>query len=194
MKTHHALALTAIFLFTSCGMGSDKKASTPPPKKESLKDVFASSGGRDPNSFKQGADGKLMMDNAKRSQFENKGQASVGGKNYQKKEYRTGDYTKKSWLGSKGYQSKTYAGPTDGSRFQTNSRLNNQGAPESRSQASIPDTYGTGTYGTGDAREAGTINRGDAVQAREEGRSNDQFQWDRERDLSVEQSRGMLGR
>ncbi len=194
MKSIRFFALTAVVLLASCGTGSDKKASATPQKRLTLDERFKSGGSKDPNSFKRGADGKLDIDNAKRSQFENQGQASVGGKTYQKKDYRTGDYAKKSWWGNKGYDSKTYAGPTDGSHFQTSSRLDGKGATESGSQARIPDKYSTGDYATSDAREAGNINRGNAVQAREEGRNNDQFQWSRERDLSVEQSRGMLGR
>jgi hypothetical protein len=180
-------------LLTSCGTGSDQKEPSTPPKRQSLNQRFAS-GGRDPNSFKQGADGKLEMNNDKRSQFENQREASASGKNYQKKEYRTGDYAKKSWWGNKDYDRKSYAGPTDGSRFQTTSRLDGQGAPEAGSQARIPDTYDTESYATGDAREAGSVNRDNAIQAREEGRTNDQFQWGTQRDLSVDQSRSMLGR
>ncbi len=192
MKTHLVLALTVILPLASCGTGSKKKDTTPPPTRRTLNERFAG-GGRDPNSFKQGASGKLEIDHAKRSQFENKAEASIGGKKYQKKDYRTGDYAKKSWWGNKNYDSKAYTGPTDGSRFQTTSRLDGKGAPESGNKARVPERYATGDYATGKAREAGTINRGDAVQAREEGRANDQFQWSKERDLSVDQSRSMLG-
>lgn len=194
MKTRHALGLATIALLASCGSGSDKKQASPPPKKESLKDIFASSGSKDPNSFKQGADGKLEYQNGKRSQFENKGEASVGGKTYQTSAYRTGDYEKKSWWGNKDYGSKAYAGSTDGSRFQTKSRLDGQGAPEAGNQARIPDAYDTGTYTTGNAREAGNVSRDDAVQAREENRTYAPYQWDKARDISVDQSRSMLGR
>ena len=196
MKTHHFIAFAAASLLVSCGTGSDKKestASSEPPRRLSLNERFTS-GGQDPNSFKRGADGKLKIDNAKRSQFELKGQATVGGKNYQKKDYRTGDYAKKTWAGgNKDYGNKAYAGPTDGSRFQTNSRMDGQGAPESGSRARIPDTYDTGTYATGDAREDGNLSRDSGAAAREAGRTNDQFQWHSQRDLTVDQSRSMLG-
>jgi hypothetical protein len=194
VKTHHAITLAAAALLASCGTGSDKKeSSSQPPQRKSLNERFGG-GGRDPNSFKQGADGKLEIDNAKRSQFENQGQATVGGKTYQKKNYRTGDYTKKTWQGGdKDYGNKTYAGPTDGSRFQTNSRMDGQGAPESGSRARVPDDYGTGAYATGDAREEGNMNRDSGAAAREGSMNNDQFQWDKQRDLTVDQSRSMLG-
>lgn len=196
MKPHYPLALASVILLASCGAGTDKKdaSSSSEQKFVPFSQRIGSGGGSpDPNSFKKGANGKLGYDNAKRSQYENQGQATIGGKQYQKKDYRTGDYAKKSWWGNKDYDSKTYAGPTDGSRFQTSSRLDGQGAPESGSQARVPDPYNTGKYATGDAREAGNVNRDNAIQAREEGRNNDQFQWHKERDLSVDQSRSLLG-
>lgn len=192
MKPHFVLALASLFLLASCG--ADKEASPPPPQRQTLNQRFKSGGSTDPNSYKRGADGKLEMDNSKRSQFENRGQATVGGKTYQKKDYRTGDYAKKSWWGNKGYESKTYAGPTDGSRFQTASRMDGQGARESGTQVRAQDNYKTGNYGTGDALEDGNMSRDDSVKAHEVGRTYDQFQYNKERDLSVEQSRSMLGR
>ncbi|MES2476750.1 MAG: hypothetical protein V4640_13280 [Verrucomicrobiota bacterium] len=197
MKTHRVVALLFLALLASCGSGSDQKTSTAASKEKFVpfsQRIGSGGGTRDPNSFKQGADGKLEINNAKRSHFEGMSEASVGGKSYQKKEYNAGEYQKKSWWGNKDYGRKAYAGSTDGSRFQTTSRLDGKGAPEAGNQAKIPDKYQTDTYATGDAREAGNINRDDAVQAYEEGKKKDEYQWGEARTLSVDQVRGMQGR
>lgn len=196
MKFHHPITLTAVVLLASCGTGSDKKNTTSSSEQKFVpfSQRLGSGEQSDPNSYKKGADGKLEFQNAKRSQFENQREASVGGKTYQKKEYSAGEYAKKSWWGNKDYGRKPYAGSTDGSRFQTASRHDGQGAPESGSQARIPGNYDTGNYATGDAREAGNVNRDDAVKAREVGRTYDEYQWDKQRDLSLDQTRSMQGR
>jgi hypothetical protein len=195
VKTHPLFTLATVALLASCGTASEKNTTSSSAQEFVPFSKRLGSGERnDPNSYKRGADGKLEIDNAKRSQFENRGEATIGGRKYQKKEYSTGDYARKSWWGNKDYDSKTYAGPTDGSRFQTNSRMNGQGAPESASQARVAGKYDTGNYTTDNAREAGNINRDDEVQAREVGRTYDEFQWDKTRNLSVGESRSILGR
>lgn len=201
MKPIRAIVVLSFALLASCGnSGADKKNTTSSSENQFVpfSQRIGSSdgnGSRDPNSPKLDSKGKLKMDSAKRSPYESKGQASIGGKTYQKKAYKAGDYAKKSWWGNKDYGSKSYAGNTDGSRFQTSSRLDGQGAPESGNQAKIPEKYNTGDYATGAAREASnSVNRDSGTAAREQGRTNDEYQWDGPRNISVDQSRSLLGR
>lgn len=182
-----------VLLVASCGTG-DEAAEPAPPTRQTLNERFGGGGGRDPNSFTQGPDGKLKMNDAKRSQFENQGESHLSNKSFRKQDYKAGDYAKKSWWGNKEYGRQAYDGNTDGSRFQQTSRLDGQGADEAGSQARVPGDYSTGNYATGDTRESGDIRvRESDSTARESTRKNDQFQWDEERTLSVEQSRSILG-
>ncbi len=201
MKPIHALAILSVVLLASCGSGADKTNTTSSseqkfvPFSERLGGGDSSGSVRDPNSFRQDANGKLKIDNSKRSPYERQGQASIGGKAYQKKDYKAGDYAKKSWWGNKDYDRKSYTGKTDGSRFQTNSALDGKGARESDSQAKIPDKYNTGDYATGAAREAAnSVSRDSGTAAREAGLTNDEYQWDGARRLTLDQSRSLLGR
>lgn len=201
MKPIHAIAILSLALLASCGSGADKTNTTSSSEEKFVPFSQRMGGGDssgsvpDPNSFKRDANGKLKSDNSKRSSYERQGEASMGGKTYQKKDYKTGDYAKKSWWGNKDYDRKSYAGNTDGSRFQTKSALDGQGARESDSQAKIPEKYNTGNYATGAAREAAnSVSRDSGSTAREAGRTNDQYQWDGARQLTVDQSRSLLGR
>ena len=81
--------------------------------------------------------GNWVAKNDKRSSFESVGESpNVRGK-YGTKEYKTGDFKKKSWWGNKDYGSPQYAGNTDGSRFQQQSRLSNKSAREGGTAAAL---------------------------------------------------------
>lgn len=154
------LTLSLIFpalLLVSCA--SDSKKEKPAPAEASghrtMDERFKGGGQFDPNSYRQGADGKLSIQNAKRSPFEAKGESNLSKKSFNKQAYQTGDYAKKSWWGNKEYGSQKYAGNTDGSRFQKASDLADKGARESSTHAKIPDNYNTNSYATNAAREAG---------------------------------------
>lgn len=151
------------------------------------------------DSFKADANGNFVPQQNKRSSFETKGQSAYFQGEYGKKTYKTGEYSKKSWWGNKEYGRQQYAGNTDGSRFQKNSRFGGQGARESGSAADLPGAYQTDTYATGAARETGTEKLGKPSNAEIENR-REVFQqpevlgWQEQRKLSMEQSRGILGR
>lgn len=198
MKSIRAVAIAFLSLIASCGSGAGKKDNTTSSSEQKFVPFSQRVGGggtRDPNSFRQDSNGKLKIDNAKRSPYESKGEASIGGKTYQKKDYKAGDYAKKSWWGNKDYDRKSYTGNTDGSRFQKPSALGEQGARESGSQAKIPEKYNTGDYATGTAREgANSVSRDSGTTAREQGRTNEEYQWNEARQISVDQSKSLLGR
>lgn len=72
------------------------------------------------------------------------------------KEFKSGDYKKKSWWGDKDYAKKVYAGDTDGGEFQKESRFSGKSANEGALAAREGgETYGTNDYKTGRANEEG---------------------------------------
>lgn len=151
------------------------------------------------DNFKPDENGNFLPQDNKRSSFETKGQSPYFKGDYAKKAYKAGTYEKKSWWGNKDYGRQQYAGNTDGSRFQKNSRFDGKGAQESGSAADIPGPYQTDNYATGDAREAGKDRLTRPSNAEIENR-REVFQqpmildWQEQRKLSLDQSKGILGR
>jgi hypothetical protein len=183
----------AAILLASCSSGSKPGAATASPPK-SLSQRLNESGG-----YKQDAEGNWKPTNDKRSSFESQGETYDSKKGYQKQTYKTGDYTKKSWWGDKQYDRKSYTGNTDGSRFQTPSQLQGKGAREANTNAGIPDSYQTDSYQTNAAREAGNpgINKpsNDLIDNRQKVfHPPEIIDWREQRSLSMEQSKGILGR
>lgn len=190
MKTVSHLAFAAAALLVSCAQ--DKGTSTP--ERKSLSQRVEES-----NGYKQDADGNWVPKSDKRSSFEAQGESPYFKGSYAGKEYKTGEYARKSWWGNKDYQPKSYAGNTDGSRFMTQSRFDGSGARESGSAAKIPDPYQTGTYATGAALEAGRgpigkPSNAEADRRREVFPEPEVIDWREQRSLSIEQSKGILGR
>ncbi len=144
--------------------------------------------------FTQDADGNWNTKTDKRSSFESQRGSSQFKKDYKKVEYKKGDYATKSWWGNKQYDRKSYAGNKDGSRFQKSARQQGQSAREANNAADIPDAYDTNTYATNAAREAGAnaINR--PSNAEVERRKKVFPDWTEQRVMSIEQSKGILGR
>ena len=183
----HVLLLTAL-LPVSC---ADNKSL--PPEHKSLSQRLDQK-----NGYKQDSHGNWVPQIDQRSQFESKGQSPYFQGKYDKKTYQTGSYGKKSWWGNKDFGLKPYAGNTDGSHFQKNSRYSQQGARESGTPANLPGTYQTGTYATGSAREAsrqGILRKTDALteSRRNSYQKPEIIDWQEQRNLSVEQSKGILG-
>jgi hypothetical protein len=151
------------------------------------------------NGYKQDSEGNWKPRSDKRSSFESQSESNFAGKDYKKQEYKAGDYAKKSWWGGKEYERQAYAGNTDGSRFQKNSDLQGKGARETATTLDTPDAYATNSYTTGAAREANAA----AIKKT----SNDEIEnrrkvfdqpeiigWREQRAMSMEQSKGLLGR
>ena len=200
MKLIRSIALFPVILAASCASksGADKSTASAPPAQKSMNERFGG-GGRDPSSYQQDSSGKFYIKEEKRSSFEGKTDANFAGKSFDKKEYKAGDYAKKSWWGNKEYDRKAYDGNTDGSRFQTPSALQGKGAREAGNAADIPDNYQTGTYATGSAREAANAPIQKGTSAAVENHKDDYAQpeiidWRQQRALSVDQAKGILGR
>lgn len=188
------LSLAACAL-VSCAkdVASRKDPATPAPRKTLSQRLDEN------NGYTQDADGNWVPRNNKRSSFENQGQSPYFQGSYDKKAYKTGEYRKKAWWGNKDYGRQAYAGNTDGSRFQKPSRLDGQGAREAGQDARIPRTYETDGFATGSAREAGQSSLAKPSDAETDVRRRvyqapPVIDWREQRALSLEQSKGILGR
>lgn len=194
MRFSRSILLPLALLAASCA--SDPGDSTPPAEPhKTLSQRLSES-----NGYKQDADGNWAPKNDKRSSFESQGESPYFKGEYGKKEaYKTGEYSKKSWWGNKDYNRQSYAGNTDGSRFQKTSRLDGKGARESGSAADVSDPYQTGNYATSSAREASENGLSKPSDAETDVRRRvfqqpDVIDWREQRSLSLEQSKGILGR
>jgi hypothetical protein len=195
MKTLFTTAFASLLLLSSCASDANKKkdtASTPPPRK-SLSERL-----NEKNGFKQDSEGNWKVESDRRSPYENQGATYDAKKSYKKTDYKTGDFLKKSWSGNKTYDRKSYAGNTDGSRFQKASALQGEKAPEASNQAKIPGAYKTETYATNAANETRSkaITKGSSAAIDSKQKTFQQpeiIDWKAQRSLSLEQSKGILG-
>lgn len=193
MKHLHYLLLVATSLVVSCA--SNKKDAKPEATHQSLSQRLQQSGG-----YKQDAAGNWVPQSDKRSSFEQKGQSPYFQGEYGKKTYQTGSYDKKSWWGgTKDYGHKKFNTTADGSRFQQTSPLTAKNAPEATAAPHTTGTYQTGTYPTQAAREAGRKGIAKPSDTETDIRRSTYEQpeitdWRQQRSLSVDQSRGILGR
>jgi len=152
------------------------------------------------DGFTKDDEGNWKTSSGKRSSFETNRESAYFKGDVDKKEYGgKKDYSKKSWWGDTRYESKSYEGNTDASRFQTASRYQGSGARESGSAADLPDSYKTGTYGTGAAREAGKSNISKTSDAETDIRRRvfpkpAITNWGEQRQMSVEDTKSFLGR
>lgn len=191
MKNSHFTVLLPLLLLASCA--PDKKPTATPPRKSLTERM------NEKNGYKQDAEGNWKPQTDRRSPYENKGATYDSKKSFQKKDYKAGDYAKKSWWGNKEYGRQTYTGNTDGSRFQKSSALQGQNAREAGDQAKIPGAYKTSDYATGTAREAGIKSIDKPSNAIVESRQKvfqppEIIDWKEQRNLSLDQSKGILGR
>ena len=192
-----AACLLAAVLAASCASDNDAG------------NTAAASGGPKPlsqrlnesNGYDVDADGNWVPRNNKRSSFESQGASPYfkGSNREQNKQFKTGEYGKRSWWGTKEYGRQSYQGNTDGSRFRQASRLDGTDARENGAAATETGAYQTGTYGTGDAREASTGRLEKPSDAETDIRRRvyqppEIIDWREQRTLSLEQSRGILGR
>ena len=196
MKIPRFIILLPWLFCAACSSNStpEKAVTTAPPARKTLTQRM-----NENNGYKQDAEGDWKPQNDRRSEFESKGESHFAGKNFEKKNYRAGDYAKKSWWGNKEYGRKNYSGNTDGARFQKSSALQGQNAREAGSSARIPDTYQTEPYETPAARESGTGSIAKSSNAvvdkrRKVFQQPEIMDWREQRSLSVDQSKGILGR
>jgi hypothetical protein len=193
VKAHHFIPCLLALLLASCASDSNNSG-RPESTRGSLSERL-----NEKNGYKQDADGNWVPQNDKRSPYESKGQSSYFKGQYEKKAYKAGEYSKTSFWGNKEYGTRQYSGSTDGSRFQKDSRLSGQGARESGNSADIPKTYQTDSYATSAAHEAGNTAIARPADAETEMRRKiyqppEIIDWREQRQLSLEQSKGILGK
>lgn len=194
MKLLQTITSLAAILLVSCASDSKPEAAAAPAHRSLSERLNEKSGG-----YKQDTEGNWKPTNGKRSSFESQGQTYDAKKDYKKETYKTGDYAQKSWWGNKEYDRQSYTGNTDGSRFQTTSRLQGEGAREANTNARIPGNYQTDDYQTNAAREAGNSAiakpSNDLIENRQKVfQQPGIIDWREQRSLSMEQSKGILGR
>lgn len=188
-------AIPLLVLISSCSALSDKKED----KKTAAESTHRSLSQRldEKNGYKQDASGNWVPQSDKRSSFESKGESPYFKGDLAKREYHAGDYAKKSWAGAKELKAKAYQGNTDASRFQTANRLSDRRARELDSRVKVKN-YKTQDYKTGTASEGGKhlAKPTDAVtdERRKVFTSPDVIDWQAQRQMSMEESRSILGR
>ena len=192
MKSPRSILWLAILLTASCGKDSND-ASTPAPR-QSLSQRLD-----EKNSYKVDASGNWVPTNNRRSPFESQGASPYFKGKVEKKEYKPGEYAKKSWWGNKDYGRKTYDGNTDGSRFQQSSRFDDKAAREAGTDSGLSKIYKTDSYATKAAREAGKkgIERTSDAETdirRSVYKAPEIIDWKEQRSMNLEQSKGILGR
>ncbi len=190
MKSLSPLLLAGI-LSASC---SSDESTAPTPTHKPLSQRL-----EEKHGYAKDAEGNWVPRSDKRSSFENQGEAAYFQKEFNKQDFKTGDYAKKSWWGNKDYGRKPYTGNTDASKFETSSTLQGQGAREAGDTAKIPGTYQTENYATSAASESNNspINKPSNTgieNNRESFQQPEIIDWREQRSLSVDQSRGILGR
>jgi hypothetical protein len=180
-------------LLVSCGSDSKPDKAAPAPRKSFSQRMD------EKNSYQVDGDGNWTPTNDRRSSFESQGASPYFKGKYDKKAYKTEEYTKKSWWGNKDYGHKSYEGDTDGSRFQQTSRFQGQGANEASTDSNLPKTYQTDSYATKAAHEAGLKSLDRPSDPNVENRRDtyvppEIIDWRQQRSMDLNQSRGILGR
>lgn len=184
-----------LVLISSCSALSDKKED----KKTAAESSHRSLSQRldEKNGYKQDSSGNWVPQSDKRSSFESKGESPYFKGDLVKREYHAGDYAKKSWTGVMERKASPYQGNTDASRFQTTNRLANKKAREFDSKVDVKN-YTTQDYKTGTASEGGKKIAKPTDAATDERRkvfaSPDVIDWQAQRQMSMEESRSILGR
>jgi hypothetical protein len=194
MSFSRCTSLLLALLAASCASDNKKSSPAPEPAKPLSQRLSES------NGYKQDASGNWVPRNDKRSSFESQGESQNFKGEYKGKTYKAGEYAKKSWWGNKDYGSQSYAGETDGSRFQKTSRFDGQGARETTGDAAkISGPYQTGNYATSAATESNSGSIAKPSDAATESRRKVYAQpeiidWQQQRSITLDQSKGILGR
>jgi hypothetical protein len=148
------------------------------------------------NGYKVDSDGNWVPKSNKRSSYDGSGTPGGMKGNVGKKAYQAGKLQQKSWWGNKNYGQKQFGGNTTNTTFNKSSSLGNKGAREAGASPKTSQTYGTGTFASRAAGEGGGKNL-PTQRFHNEGKRHQQpeiIDWKEQRSLSLEQSKGILGR
>lgn len=113
--------------------------------------------------------------------------------------YKTGDYAKKTWWGSKEYEKKAYQGDTNKSMFQETARQDGEVSLYDKKVARTSDPFKTNTLPYKSALERGNpaIDRPTNAHIESEKKTYKApsvIDWKEQRSLDIDQSRSILGR
>lgn len=189
-----AFSAAVCVMLASC---ADQQADPSKPvvaERKGLQERLSESGG-----YKQNENGEWVPKSDKRSPYDSQGDSPYFKGKVKTEQYKTGEYTKKSWWGSKDYGTKSYAGNTDGSKFQTKARQDGQVSRDSGKTARTTDPFKTSTLPRESARESGNAAIKRPTNAAVESRRSTYkapsvIDWKEQRSMNMDQSRGILGR
>lgn len=203
-----ALAFALACMLASCANNSTNKSSqaSKAPASKGERDITSWAASKGGAGYGQDDKGNWApKDGARRSQFEskrgsaysNKANAMFGGN----QEYKVGDYKKTTFWGNKEYGgNKAYGGNTDGSRFRQSSRFAGSKAKESSSLWAKGDQkFKTSDFATKSANEQISKRLAKPSDAATDTRQRVYSQpeiidWQEQRSMSVDQTKGLLGR
>ncbi|MBM3863051.1 MAG: hypothetical protein FJ385_03725 [Verrucomicrobia bacterium] len=187
-------AIALVLLVSCAGDKEPVDRSSPQQAPRSLSQRLSEGGG-----YVQDSGGNWVPRQNKRSAYEGKDAGTKLRKTQETKDFATEAYKSKSWWGRKEYGRQSYEGGTDGSRFRKASRDQGKGAREAGSAAKVPDPYRTGQYGTGPAIESSRKPMTKPSDAETDERRRvfdapDVVDWREQRPLTIQETRGILGR
>lgn len=188
-------AMVLCALAASCAdQNVDSAKPTAEARHKGLQERLSEGGG-----YKQDANGQWVPKSDKRSSYDSQRDSPYFKGKVEKENYKTGEYAKKSWWGSKDYATKGYAGNTDGSRFQTKARQDGVTARDNGKGYRETGSYKTNTLDHESARESGAspVDRpADAAVESQRAlyKAPSVADWREQRSMSMDRSKGILGR
>jgi hypothetical protein len=193
--TRRYLLTVACGLMASCADDKVDKSRPTEAKRPGLQERLSESAG-----YKQNENGEWVPKSDKRSSYDGQRDTPYFKDKINTAErYKTGDYAKKSWWGSKEYGKKSYEGDTDGSRFQKQARQEGQVASYDGKAARSSDPFKTNTL----PRESALESRNSAIDRptnaliesqRKTYKAPSVIDWKEQRSMNLDQSRNILGR
>lgn len=189
------LLTTACALMASCAEENVDNSKPTQAARPGLQERLSESAG-----YKQNEKGEWVPKSDKRSSYDSQRDTPYFKDKLETMErYKTGDYAKKSWWGSKEYGKKSYEGNTDGSRFQKQARQDGQVARDNGKAARSSDPFKTNTL----PRESALESRNPAIDRptnaliesqRKTYKAPSVIDWKEQRSMNMDQSRSILGR
>ncbi len=149
--------------------------------------------------YQQDEQGNWVPKSYKKSSFETQRDSPYFKGDIANKSFDTGSYDKKNWSGTKDFEHKDYKTTSQNSSDRQRSMFDGKTARGDGQAYQVPAPYRTSEYQTSDARENQGKDMDKTVDAETEWRRRVYpkpkiVDYEKQRELSVEQSRGLLGR
>lgn len=187
------LLLAFCLALVSCAGNNERDRARPTERKSFSQRLDES------NGYKQDKSGNWAPKTDKRSSFEGMSASPYFKGNAKKKEFKTGEFQKKSWWGNRDFDMQAYQGKTDGSRFKKTARQQGTTAVESNHASDMKGNYATDGFATSAARETGVAGVSRVSDAETEARRRvyqapEIINWREQRSMNQAQTRSLLGR